>query len=296
MLGENERTFQLIGEYIAEDGDDGKGFAVRALSFMKSPAIVPYLSEIINKTKNDEVLRNAFAILAKIETPEAMALLSERLNSRREGDQVTGAWALSIKNNADSNAMLVEAVSGNKLSESALSVIATSAAGPAVFRGVFDLNLPKEDKLYALGVISEYANGASGSVRNQMAEVIKPMIKSDDPELKLAAIEAMGKVGAKTDQGPTLAEEFNSSDFMVRGAALEAFIPYCTQSSYKELTKLWFDEDEKIRRTAFWLSQIFLNESDLDDLKKATTSKDQFIAKGSQKVIKNLSETTLMRS
>jgi HEAT repeat protein len=126
-----------------------------------------------------------------------------------------------------------------------------------------------------------------------MAEVIKPMIKSDDPELKLAAIEAMGKVGAKTDQGPTLAEEFNSSDFMVRGAALEAFVPYCTQSSYKELTKLWFDEDEKIRRTAFWLSQIFLNESDLDDLKKATTSKDQFIAKGSQKVIKNLSESTL---
>lgn len=293
MLGENERTFQLIGEYIAEDGDDGKGFAVRALSFIKSPMIVPYLSEIMNKTKDDEVLRNATAILAKIETPEAMALLSERLNSRREGDQVTGAWALSIKNNADSNAMLVEAVSGNKLSESALSVIATSAAGPAVFRGVFDLNLPKEDKLYALGVISEYANGASGSVRNQMAEVIKPMIKSEDTELKLAAIEAMGKVGAKTDQAPTLAEEFNSSDFMVRGAALEAFIPYCTQSSYKELTKLWYDEDEKIRRTAFYLSQIFLNKSDLDDLKKATTSKDQFIAKTSQKIINNLSESTL---
>jgi hypothetical protein len=200
---------------------------------------------------------------------------------------------LSIKNNADSNAMLVEAVSGNKLSESALSVIATSAAGHAVFRGVFGLNLAKEDKLYALGVICEYANGASGSVRNQMAEVIKPMIKSDDPELKLAAIEAMGKVGVKTDQGPTLAEEFNSSDFMVRGAALEAFIPYCTQSSYKELTKLWYDEDEKIRRTAFYLSQIFLNKSDLEDLKKATTSKDQFIAKTSQKVINNLSESTL---
>jgi hypothetical protein len=80
---------------------------------------------------------------------------------------------------------------------------------------------------------------------------------------------------------------------MVRGAALEAFMPYCNQNSYKELIKLWSDEDEKIRRTAFWLSQMFVNKSDLEALQKATTSKDQYIAKTAQKVVHNLTEKTM---
>jgi HEAT repeat protein len=293
MLGENEGIFQLIGEYIAEDGDDGKGFAARALSFLKIPASVPYLSEIMNKTKDPEVLKNASATLAKIGTPEAVALISEGLNSRKEEQQVNSAWALSIRNDEASKAILVDAVSSNKLSESALSVIAQSVSAPAVFGGALNLNISKEDKLYVLGVISSYSNAAPPSVRSEMAEVIKPIIKSDDTELKLAAIEALGKVGARTDQAPALTEEFNSPDFMVRGAALEAFMPYCTQSSYKELIKLWSDEDEKIRRTAFWLAQMFVNKSDLEALQKATTSKDQYIAKTSQKVIKNISEKTM---
>jgi HEAT repeat protein len=247
----------------------------------------------MNKTKDPEVLKNASATLAKIGTPEAVALISEGLNSRKEEQQVNSAWALSIRNDEASKAILVDAVSSNKLSESALSVIAQSVSAPAVFGGALNLNISKEDKLYVLGVISSYSNAAPPSVRSEMAEVIKPIIKSDDTELKLAAIEALGKVGARTDQAPALTEEFNSPDFMVRGAALEAFIPYCTQSSYKELIKLWSDEDEKIRRTAFWLSQMFVNKSDLEALQKATTSKDQYIAKTSQKVIKNISEKTI---
>lgn len=293
MLGEDERTFQLIGEYIAEDGDEGKDSAVRALSFLQSPKIVPYLFEIMDKTKDPEILRNASALLAKIGTPEAVARLSQKLNSRREDDQVNSAWALSLKNDYASNALLIDAVSSNKLSESAIAAIAVSSAAPSVFGGALELNISKEDKLYLLDMISKYTSDASGSVRNEMAEAIKPMIKSEDRDLKLAAIEALGKVGAKTDQSSTLAEEFNSPDFMIRGAALEAFIPYCTQGSYKELKKLWFDEDEKTRRTAFYLSMPFVNKSDLEDLTKAASSGDQLIAKSSKKVINNLSEGVL---
>jgi HEAT repeat protein len=293
MLGEDDRTFQLIGEYIAEDGDDGKGFAVRALSFLKSPASVPYLSEVMGKTKDLEVMKNASAVLAKIGTPEAVAMLSERLNSRREDEQATSAWALAMRNDDTSRAALIDAVSSNKLSETALSAVARSAAAPAVFQGALNLNISKEDKLYVLGVISAYSNAAPASVRNEMAEVIKPIVNSDDRDLKLAAIEALGKVGANEDQSSTLTQQFNSPDFMVRGAALDAFIPYCNQSSYKELIRLWSDDDEKIRRTAFWLSQMFVNKSDLEALQKATTSKDQYIAKTAQKVVHNLTEKTM---
>lgn len=288
MFGADDRTFQLIRDLIAEEGNKGIGVAVRALSFLAGPAIVPYLSEILNKTKDDEITRNAFTLLAQIGTTEALAMLSKGLSARREQEQVNSAWALSRKNDYASNALLIDAVGRNKLSESAIEVIASSPAAPAVLGAALNLNISNEDKIYLLNAISQYTIDASGSVRDQMAEVIKPMLKSSDPALKKAAIEALGKVGAKTDQSEALAAEFWSPDFMVRGAALEAFIPYCTPSTYKALKGLWYDKEERIRRTAFFLSEMFVNETDLPDLEKATAHTDQFIAKEAKVIIKNL--------
>ncbi len=290
MLGENDRTFQLIGEYISEEGDTGTGFAVRALSFLAGPACVPYLSEIIRKTQGSDVLKNAFALLAKIGTPEALEVLSNDLNSRREANQVNSAWALSRKRDGASNVMLLDAVRGNKLPESALGVIAASPAAADVFGEALNGNIPKDDKLYLLGVLSLYSINAPGEVRNQIAETIKPLMNSSDPDLKVAAIQAMGKVGAKTDQSEALAEQFDDDSWLVRGAALQSFMQYCSPSSYKPLIKLWNDENEKIRRTAFFFSEIFMNTSDLEALKKATTHSDEFIAKHSQLMIKHLTQ------
>jgi HEAT repeat protein len=293
MFGEDERTLQLIGGFIAEEGDEGKEIAVRALAFQKGPVILPYLSEIMIKSKNAETRRNASALLAELGTPEALALLSQGLDSRREGDQLNSAWALSLRNDYASNAKLIEAVGSRKLSEASIAAIATSSAAPAVFEGVFDLNISLEDQLFMLDVISEYTKNATGEIRNAMAEVIKPMLRSENPDLKLAAIKAMGKLGAKTDQSGALAGEFDSPSLTVRGAALEAFMPYCTPSTYKALIKLWYDENEQIRRTAFMLSEVFMNDSDLPELQKATTHKDPFIARHSGLMIKHLDKGVL---
>ena len=290
MLGPNERIFQLIGEYISEEGDTGTGFAVRALNFLAGPVCIPYLEEIIKKTKEREVSKNACALLAKIGTPEALEVLSRDLNSRREATQVNSAWALSRKKDDVSNALLVEAVSGNRLPESALGVIAASPAAVAVFGGALSGNTTKEDKIYLLNVLSVHGITAPGEIRSQLAETIKPLMNSTDSELKVAAIEAMGKVGAKTDQSEALAEQFDDDSWLVRGAALQSFMQYCSPSTYKPMIKLWDDENEKIRRTAFFFSEIFLNTSDLDALEKATANNDEFIAKHSMLMIKHLTQ------
>jgi HEAT repeat protein len=290
MLGQNDRIFQLIGEYISEEEDRGKGFAVRALAFLAGPECIPYLSEIVKKAKEPEVAKSASALLAKIGTPEALEVLAQDLNSRREANQVNSAWALSRRNDDVSNAMLLEAVRGNKLPESALGVIASSPAAADVFGGALIGGISKEDKIYLLDVLSLYGINAKGEVRSQLAEMIKPLMNSSDTDVKVAAIQAMGKVGAKTDQSEALAEQFDDGSWLVRGAALQSFMQYCSPSTYKPLIKLWDDENEKIRRTAFFFSEIFLNTSDLEALQKATKNSDEFIAKHSQLMIKHLTQ------
>ena len=290
MLGGNDRTYGLIWEYIAEEGDSGTDFAVRALSFLSGPESLPHLSEIIKKTKDGEVLKNAFALLTKVGTPEALALVGEKLSARREGVQVNSAWALSRRNDDASNAILLSALSDDRLSEAALGVVATSPSAAAVFGEALNQNIPKEDKLHFLDVLSLYTISAPREVRSQVAEAIKPLVNAVDEDIRVAAIQAMGKVGAGTDQSETLAEHFSDDSFLVRGAALESFMQYCSPSTYKPLLTLWYDEDEKIRRTAFFFSEAFLNQSDLAALQNATTHSDKFIAEHSQKMIKHVTQ------
>ena len=75
---------------------------------------------------------------------------------------------------------------------------------------------------------------------------------------------------------------------MVRKEALEAFMAYATPANYKHLVDLYWDTDEKVRRTAFFFSEEFLNESDLEALEKATTHHDEMIAEHAQIMLHNL--------
>jgi hypothetical protein len=176
------------------------------------------------------------------------------------------------------------------LEEQALGIIAKSPAAPTVFGNAFAAGLSKDQKLYLFQVMGTYTMSAPGSVRNQVADMIKPFLNSSDPELERAAVKALGKTAAKEDQSEALASKLESEDFLVRGAALEAFMQYCTPSNYQPLKKLWNDENQQIRRTAFFLSEGFLTQSDLGDLQKATSSSDEFIAKHAGLMIKHITQ------
>ena len=70
--------------------------------------------------------------------------------------------------------------------------------------------------------------------------------------------------------------------------ALEAFYLYCTPDTYKELQSLWWDQDENIRRTAFSMSEDFLESSDIQVLEKATKHEDEFISEHSSSILRQL--------
>ena len=96
--------------------------------------------------------------------------------------------------------------------------------------------------------------------------------------MEIAALDALSEVGHTVDVSEALVPKLESGEMLIQEAALKAYAQYLTPDNYKHLKTLWYDEDERIRRTAFVMSELFMNETDLEDLKKAVKSKDEFIA------------------
>ena len=289
MMGESGLTLPVIAQYIAEEGDGGRDFAVRAMAFIATPECVPLARELLEKTKDWEILRDVYALLTKIDSVEAVQLLRDGLYSEDVDKQLQSAWALSRGMNEQHSASLIEAVSTGGLAKDTMRVLARSPAAPEVFGSALsDEGLDKSYRLQLFDVLASNALSAPGKVRNSIAEMLHPFINSSDSAVEVAALTALAKAGASTDQTPVIAPKLQSSDFLVQGAALQAFIQYCTPQTYTPLKTLWYDDDEQIRRTAFFFSEPFLNTSDLPDLEKAVTHSDEFIKKHSQLMIKYL--------
>lgn len=289
MMGEPGRTLPVIAKYISEEGDGGKDFAVRAMAFIATPECVPLVRELLEKTKDWEILRDTYVLLTKIDSPEAVQLLREGLYAEDGDKQLQSAWALSRGLNEKHSASLIEAVSAGGLAKDAMAVIARSPAAPEVFGSALSNEaLEKNYRLQLFDVLASNTLSAPGKVRNSVAEMLQPFLNSSDSAVEVAALKALAKAGASTDQTPVIAPKLESKDFLVQGAALQAFVQYCTPQTYSPLKTLWYDDDEQIRRTAFFFSEPFLSTKDLPDLEKATTHEDEFIKKHSQVMIKYL--------
>jgi hypothetical protein len=235
-------------------------------------------------------------MLMYADSEDAVQIIEDATNSKDKEKQVNTVWALSRSNVSENTQILSNAVKANKLGDESLSIIASSRAAPMVFEDALQNgSLTSMDKRNLLRVISDNTRAASSDVRNQMAEVIKPLLNSNDVQVQKDAIDAIGKIGAD-NQAETLAPELESDSPILQGAALNAYAQYTTPSTYKPLIKLWYNEDEKIRRTAFFLSSIFLNDSDMEDLEKATENPDKFISDGSKAKIKQLAVDKSIKS
>lgn len=290
MVGKDNYLLPVISDYISEGDDTGSDFAVRAMSFIASPECIPYLRTLLDESEDSEVHENALQILTKIDTPEAFSILHNQLISSDEEKQTTSAWAISAYNSPESNEVLKEAIADNTLRKGAISVVATSQAAPAVFSELLqDDDIKKGDKIFWLKILADNTIDSSSSVRSGVASAVEPLLNSDDRDLEIQAIKTLGELGAEIDAtAQVLAPKFNSNSLDVRKAALEAYYSYCIPDTYKELESLWWDKDENIRRSAFSLSERFLDSSDREVLENATKHTDEFISKQSKSILEQL--------
>lgn len=290
IIGDQDQLFPVIEGIIEENNTSALDYAVRALGIINGPETVPYLQKILSKNVSRDIQRNIYSILIHTGSEEAMAILEDDTYSEDREKQVNTVWALSRGTSSNTGAeFLSDALKKKALGDESISIIAASRTAPAVFKEAFKSdNLTNTDKRNLLRVISDNTKLAPRDVRDQVAEVIQPLLNSTDVQVQKEAIETIGAIGATTNQAETLAPKLESESPILQGAALYAYAQYTTPNTYKPLINLWNNEDEKIRRTAFFLSSPFVNNSDMEDLEKATQHTDEFIANGSRLKIKQL--------
>lgn len=290
LISRNNRMLPVISDYISEHKDTGRDSAVRAMSFIASPECIPYLRTVLDESENPDIHKNALRILVEIDTIDAYNEVVKQLMSLDQEKQACSAWAFSLQNSPEFNEVLRSVIADHKLKREGLSVVATSKAAPAVFSELFqDDNIKNEDKISWLKVIAKNTVESPSAIRSGVASVVEPLLQSDDTDLEIQAIKTLGELGAEQDSAAqVLAEKFTSSNQEVRSVALEAFYSYCTPDTYKELQSLWWDQDENIRRTAFSMSENFLESSDIEVLEKATKHEDEFIIEHSRSILRQL--------
>ena len=289
MVGDPDQLLPVIGSILEEQNQSAREYAVRAIAFVNGPEAVPYLKKILAEGGSRELQRTAYSLLIKAGSEEALQILKNDAYSQEREKQVNTVWALSRSNTDANTQILSDAVTTKTLGDESLSIIAASRAAPRVFGDAFQSdNLTNTDKRNLLRVISDNSSMASKDVRNQTADVIKPLLNSTDEQVQKAAIDALGKIGATDNQAEALASKLESDSPILQGAALMAYAQYTTPNTYKPLKSLWYSDDEKIRRTAFFLSSPFLNNSDMADLEKAVKHTDEFISNQAKLKIKQL--------
>ncbi len=288
-IGDSETVLPVIDIILEEQNESAREVAVRAIAFVNGPEAVPYLTRILAESGSREMQRNAYNLLIKANTEESQQAIKEAVYSPERETQVNTVWALARHNTEANIQILSEAVTTKSLGDDSLSILAGSRAAPGVFKEAFEsYSLTNTDKRNLLRVIANNTQLAPVDVRNQTAEVVKPLLNSSDEKMQKDAIDTLVEIGATENQSEALAEHLDSDSPVLQGAALQAYAQYTTPGTYKPLKQLWYDEDEKLRRTAFHLASPFLNLSDKEDLEKATEHKDEFISKLSKLMLKQL--------
>lgn len=288
MFGYDDRILPVISAYVEAGDEDSMEVAVRAMSFVGSQEAYTVLNKVIQTSDETKTLQNAMSLLMRMGTPESLATLREVLTSDDERQQELAMWALSRNDDPAFQEILINAISQNEVNQRALETLARSASGPEVFGELFSKGSSTQEEIIDwLAIISKNTSLASMSVRNRMAEEIGTLVNNNNEEIVLAAVKALGSVASTEDQTAVLEPKLQSKDFLLQGEALNAYMQYCSPSTYKPLLDLYWDNDEQIRRTAFFFSEQFLNQSDLAVLEKASEHpEDEFIREHSKKLIR----------
>jgi HEAT repeat protein len=288
-LGKQDRVLPIIKSYIAEEDDGPRRYATRAMSFVSTPECTPLLDSLLKECEDAEVQRNALIILARLDDKKATEILKKNLSAPRGDKQTYCAWALSTQNRPVYNKMLMDAMISDHLGKNAIAVVARGKAAPSVF-GVL---LARKDispkmKIKWMKIIAENGKFASGSVRAAVGEILEPAITDANKEIEIQGIKTLGVIGAGEEASDILIPKLKSEDIKVRKEALVAYAQYITPWNYKPVLHLYWDEDKKIRRTAFVLTEKFLGISDKEVLEKAAKHEDTFIAKHTGKILEQM--------
>jgi HEAT repeat protein len=290
-LDDGKQILPVIEKYASSDDEGVSTYAIRALSLLHSQDSVPVIAGMLGKLQSSDDIRTAFGTLAKINTPEAVAILEKNLHSEEQALQQDAVWALAISASGDHVEYLVKAVASDDLTPESMAVLATSQAGPAVFGSILQQEDMSPDKInQVLKIIEDNTIQAPGPVRSETATMIEPLFDNPNPEIQIAAIRALGKIGAPEDKSSLLIPKLQSDNIQIQREALSVYAQYSTPNTYKPLLDLFGHEDLKIRRSAFLFASPFLNKSDISAVEEALRENDPYMSEQAQVVLDKINK------
>jgi HEAT repeat protein len=285
-----EESLPVIREYLSGEGDGKARFAVRALALVNSPDSVPLLESLLQTNEDPEMRRLCFDVLARIDTPETVALLEAHAAASSGAEQAASVAALSRLDRPETNRMLADLVRRGRLDDPARQALAVSPASPEIYEDLLsggDLRLPqKVDLLKEIRSTSLYA---PGETRSDMVSVLVPFLDHPDAAVQMEALKAVSQLGGGEEYtADLLLPKLKSANPEVRQTALASFLGYANPWNYKEVSDLIFDSDEQTRRMALFAFERFVNQSDVEVLRRAADSEDEFISERAEMILEQL--------
>ena len=293
-IGKKE-MLPTISEYINSNQGDvatrsqDYAYALRALTYIATPECVPYVQSLLARDLDAQTRGYCFMTLAKINTPETVAILEQNAFSPKKEDQRSSVMALSTLNRPEVNASLARGIQKNRFDETIILGLADSPSAGDIFGQLLISNETSRDlKIELIEKLSQYASTRSGGARQSMTAAITPLLEAEDPEIRKSAIRAIDQVA--DERAPDLLLPHLYSDRPeIREAAFFAYVGHTTRSNYSPLGDFLSDANENIRRTAMVYFERFAGSSDRETLEKAANSKDPFIREHAKKVLSGLS-------
>ncbi|KAF0189812.1 MAG: hypothetical protein FD168_110 [Desulfobulbaceae bacterium] len=290
-LDDGKQVLSVIEKYASSNDEGVSTYAIRAISLLHSEDSVPIIADMLDKLKSSDDIRTAFGTLATINTPEAIAILEKNLYSGEQALQEDSAWALSLSKSGNHVEYLSKAVASDNLTPQSMAVIAKSQAGPAIFANLLQReDLPADKITKVLGIMEENTILAPGAIRSETAKIIEPLLDNPDPEIQIAAIRALGKIGAPENKSSLLIPKLQSDNIQIQKEAVSTYAQYCTPDTYKPLLNLFGHEDMKIRRTALLISSPFLNKSDSSVLEEALHQNDPYMSEQAKLILDKINK------
>ncbi|MCP4114917.1 MAG: HEAT repeat domain-containing protein [Desulfobacteraceae bacterium] len=280
LMAEDERVLPIINEFIArEDNTESYiRYAVAALAAVGNPACVDSLEKILDRACSPEIHQRAFHTLGKINDAQSTAILEKHLLSGTEQNQAYSAWALAMNNTPGHNEILYQALAAKQLGQETIGVLSRSSAGARILGDLLvEDTFEIADKISTLETLEKSLLLSTGSVRSNIIENVEPLLDSDNYEIQLHALKIVGSGFGDEETLDLISPKLSSPDTRVRKTAVDAYLPYLTESNYKPLLHLIWDEDEAVRRKAFSSAFAYIDDSDRPLLEKALGHQDEFI-------------------
>jgi HEAT repeat protein len=274
---------------MSEENSTETLIAVAALRAVGSPDNIPFLEKVLEQSNHPKVRRNAMLVLARAAGPKALTLLQKRLLSDKETDQLSSALALARGNRQDHNNVLTEAIVNRALEDKTLSVVFGSAGGPTVLSNVMGSDISLEEKLRLLDLAGNSPALATPAVRIYLADEVAFLMNSEEPQLEVKAIQILGRLAVPDERfSDPLFDKLESADDLVREEAIHALGAYSTPRNHQRFLDLLWDNNEKVRRTAWMLAARWVNESDRPVLEAAKDHHDDLIREQAEIVLEHL--------